>query len=73
MAKKAQIKGPPEEIPAKLKRWIKSEYYDQEKFYSNLVSFSLQLSLFIIRLVLAIRAAGPVNCFVPLLRVLQPN
>jgi hypothetical protein len=36
MAKRAQIKGAPEDASAKLKRWLKSEYYDQEKFSSNL-------------------------------------
>ena len=37
MAKRAQIKVAPEDVSAKLKRWLKSEYYDQEKFSSNLV------------------------------------
>ena len=37
MAKRAQIKGVPEDLPTKLKRWAKSEYYDQDKFLSNLV------------------------------------
>ena len=37
MAKKAQIKGVPEDYGTKLKRFVKSEYNDQEKFVSNLV------------------------------------
>jgi hypothetical protein len=37
MPKRAQIKGAPEDASAKIKRWLKSEYYDGEKFSSNLV------------------------------------
>lgn len=40
MAKKAQIKGVPEDYSTQLKKFVKSEYYDQDKFISNLVSFS---------------------------------
>jgi len=45
MAKRAQIKGTPEDVSAKLKRWLKTEYYDEEKFSSNLVSPQWALNL----------------------------
>lgn len=37
MAKKAQIKGVSEDVPTKVKRWLKSEYINEDKFSSNLV------------------------------------
>lgn len=44
MAKKAQIKGVPEDYSTQLKKFVKSEYYDQDKFISNLVSFTAYLT-----------------------------
>ena len=50
MAKKpAQIKGVPEDASTKLKRWLKSEYNDEEKFTSNLVQLLFTFFYIVLR------------------------